>query len=164
MITLGNVPTEALSEHQLRRVMAVMPQRIHLFSTSLRDNLLLAVDPAVARAISDEDLLAVLAEVGLNHIAPAETLLDTWLGSVGQALSGGEQRRLGLARVLLRLRDPKCTLVLLDEPTEGLDPETEQRMIAVLERVLVGKSLLMVTHRPAVLALVQRSVALSVDK
>lgn len=164
MIALGDVPTEALSEHQLRRVMAVMPQRIHLFSTSLRDNLLLAVDPVVAKAISDEDLLAVLAEVGLDHIAPAETLLDTWLGSVGQALSGGEQRRLGLARVLLRLRDPKCTLVLLDEPTEGLDPETEQRMIAVLERALVGKSLLMVTHRPAVLALVQRSIVLSAKR
>ncbi len=159
-LSFGGVDIGTLSEQQLRRAMAVMPQRVHIFSATLRDNLLLAIDPTIASEISDADLYQVLADVGLSHIAEQDELLNIWLGATGQGLSGGEQRRLGLARVLLRLRDQACSLVLLDEPTEGLDPETEQRMIALLERALVGKTLLMVTHRPAVLALVQRTVAL----
>ncbi len=159
-LTFGGVNIEQLSEPQLRRAMAVMPQRIHIFSATLRDNLLLAIDPAMAETMDDADLYQVLVDVGLAHIAEKEQLLNLWLGATGQGLSGGEQRRLGLARVLLRLRDRACSLVLLDEPTEGLDPETEQRMIALLETALAEKTLLMVTHRPAVLTLVQRTVTL----
>ncbi|CAM3567330.1 heme ABC transporter ATP-binding protein/permease CydC [Parendozoicomonas haliclonae] len=159
-ITLDGQPLELLSEHQLRRSMAVMPQKVHIFSATLRDNLLLAVDPDLAGTVSDDDLIEVLEHVGLTHIAPETNLLDTWLGAAGQALSGGEQRRIGIARVLLRLKDHQCSLVLLDEPTEGLDPDTEGRMISVLNEALPGKTLLMVTHRPAVLELVERTVTL----
>ena len=159
-ITLDGMPLSCYSESELRRRMVVMPQRVHIFSATLRDNLLLAVHPDCDQDFSDEELLEVLESVGLSHIAPEKELLDTWMGAAGQALSGGEQRRLGIARVLLKLRDGQCALVLLDEPTEGLDPETEGRMISVLNEALPGKTLLMVTHRPAVLELVERVVRL----
>ena len=157
IIKLNGQPLEQLTEHQLRRSMAVMPQRIHIFSATLRDNLLLAVDPDQTEQVTDDDLLAVLERVGLTHIATEQSLLDTWIGAAGQNLSGGEQRRVGIARVLLRLRDSCCSLVLLDEPTEGLDPDTEGKMISVLNEALAGRTLLMVTHRPAALELVERS-------
>ncbi|WP_281646559.1 cysteine/glutathione ABC transporter ATP-binding protein/permease CydC [Parendozoicomonas sp. Alg238-R29] len=158
-ISLNGQLLESFSERDLRRQMAVMPQRIHMFSATLRDNLLMACTSAIDK-LSDESLLEVLEQVGLNHLAPEHELLDIWFGAAGQSLSGGELRRIGLARVLLRLRDPDCRLVLLDEPTEGLDPETEGRMIAVLNEELLGKTLLMVTHRPAALELVERVVKL----
>ena len=159
-INWNDYPLESYSEPDLRRQMAVMPQRIHLFSATLRDNLLLACTPEMNKP-NDEGLLELLEQVGLSHIAPENELLDIWLGATGQSLSGGEQRRIGLARVLLRMRDPECRLVCLDEPTEGLDPDTEGRMIALLNEELLGKTLLVVTHRPAALELVERAVSLS---
>ncbi len=159
-IALDGQPITRFTEQRLRRAMAVMPQRVHIFSASVRDNLLLAIDPAIAGDITDGDLISVLKRVGLTHIAPEDELLGLWLGAAGQTLSGGEQRRFGIARVLLRLLDESCLLVLLDEPTEGLDPETESRIITLLNEAISGKTLLMVTHRPAALGLVQRTLSL----
>nr|WP_283777854.1 cysteine/glutathione ABC transporter ATP-binding protein/permease CydC [Sansalvadorimonas sp. 2012CJ34-2] len=156
-IELDGLPLEQFCEQDLRSRMAVMPQRIHIFSASLRDNLLLACGDRSSE-VDDRELLKILEQVGLDHLATEDQLLDIWLGSAGRALSGGEQRRVGLARVLLRLRDSKCRLVLLDEPTEGLDPETEKKMVEVLEQLLGDRTLLVVTHRHALLKLVQRVV------
>ena len=156
-IMLDDFPLDQLAELDLRRVMAVMPQRIHIFSASLRDNLMMAQVPGQS-AIHDDELLEVLEQVGLSGLAPQEKLLDTWIGAAGQVLSGGEQRRLGLARVLLRLKDDHCRVVLMDEPTEGLDPETEERMVQLVNDALGQRTLLVVTHRPALLPLVSRVV------
>ena len=151
-IAVGGCPIESLSEESLRNIMAVMPQRIHVFSASLRDNLRIASEQA-----SDEQLLEVLNRVGLDRLTGGEAgLLDLWLGQGGVPLSGGEQRRLGLARVLLCDRP----LIVLDEPTEGLDPATEDTVLRVLDDACRGKTLLMVTHRKAPLALADRIVAL----
>ncbi len=151
-IAIGDCPIERMSEATLRNVMAVMPQRIHVFSATLRDNLRIASEQA-----SDERLMGVLRQVGLDRLTGGENdLLDLWLGQGGVPLSGGEQRRLGLARVLLC----DSPLVLLDEPTEGLDPDTEDTILKVLDDAMRGKTLLMVTHRKAPLALADRIVAL----
>ena len=69
--------------------------------------------------------------------------LDLWLVEGGRPLSGGEQRRLGLARVLLS----NAELVLLDEPTEGLDRETEQQILMLIFTHCQTRTLLMITHR-----------------
>ncbi len=153
-LKLDGQPIDQFVESDLRQRMAVMPQRVHIFSATLRDNLLLSVHPELS--INDDVLLSTLKRVGLEAIASTADDLDTWFGAAGQVLSGGEQRRLGMARVLLRLKDSQCRLVLLDEPTEGLDPETERRMIEVLNQTLSGQTLLVVTHRPAILQLVDR--------
>ena len=128
-----------LDEASLRASMAVVSQRVHIFSATLADNLRLAKPQA-----SDEELLAVLHQVGLQGlVTEPEAGLAQWLGDGGRPLSGGEQRRLGLARALLH----DGPLLLLDEATEGLDPATEQAMLALIFAHAKEKSLLMITHR-----------------
>lgn len=137
-ILLNGQPLTDWSEGDLRTRTSVVTQRVHLFSASLRDNLLLATPDS-----SDEQLCNALHQVGLETLLDNDQGLNAWLGEGGRQLSGGELRRLGLARALLHGGD----LMLLDEPTEGLDAETEQQILALLRKVAQGKTLIMVTHR-----------------
>ncbi|MEC5341839.1 cysteine/glutathione ABC transporter ATP-binding protein/permease CydC [Brenneria populi] len=136
-ITLNGDPLSAWREDALRAMMSVVPQRVHIFSATLRDNLSLAAPEA-----SDERLATVLRQVGLDKLLENEGL-DAWLGEGGRQLSGGEQRRIGVARALLH----SAPLVLLDEPTEGLDAETERRILRLLRQHCAGKTLIVITHR-----------------
>lgn len=81
--------------------------------------------------------------VGLEKLLATPQGVDAWLGEGGRALSGGELRRLSIARALLHNGD----LLLLDEPTEGLDAETEEEILNLLMQVCRGKTVIMVTHR-----------------
>lgn len=136
-IAINGEPLASLSEPALRATISVVPQRVHLFSATLRDNLLLASPTA-----TDDTLAAVLTQVGLEKMLD-EGGLNSWLGEGGRQLSGGELRRLAVARALLH----DAPLLLLDEPTEGLDATTESQILDLLERVTQGKTVLMVTHR-----------------
>ncbi|GAL58972.1 ABC transporter permease/ATP-binding protein CydC [Pseudescherichia vulneris NBRC 102420] len=136
-IALNGQPLASLSESALRATIGVVPQRVHLFSATLRDNLLLASPQA-----TDDALTAVLTQVGLEKLLD-DSGLNSWLGEGGRQLSGGELRRLAVARALLH----DAPLLLLDEPTEGLDATTESQILDLLERVTQGKTVLMVTHR-----------------
>ena len=91
---------------------------------------------------TDEQLKLVLEQVELAYLLQEQDL-NLWLGEGGRPLSGGEQRRLGLARVLLS----NAELVLLDEPTEGLDRETEQQILTLIFTHCQTRTLLMITHR-----------------
>lgn len=136
-ITLNGMPLKSFDESTLRATTSMVPQRVHLFSATLRDNLLLAAPEA-----TDEQLSASLQRVGLGKLLQDDGL-NSWLGEGGRQLSGGELRRLAIARALLH----NGPLMLLDEPTEGLDAETEHQMLALLAEVTESKTLLMVTHR-----------------
>ncbi|EAN8491150.1 cysteine/glutathione ABC transporter ATP-binding protein/permease CydC [Salmonella enterica] len=136
-ILLNDLPLSSLSESTLRRTISVVPQRVHLFSATLRDNLLLAAPNA-----SDEALSDMLRRVGLENLLE-DSGLNSWLGEGGRLLSGGELRRLAIARALLH----DAPLMLLDEPTEGLDATTESEMLELLADVMREKTVLMVTHR-----------------
>lgn len=136
-IAISGQPLASLSEPALRASISVVPQRVHLFSATLRDNLRLASPTA-----TDETLAAMLTQVGLEKLLD-ESGLNSWLGEGGRQLSGGELRRLAVARALLH----DAPLLLLDEPTEGLDATTESQILDLLERVTEGKTVLMVTHR-----------------
>ena len=136
-IRLKDRPLSSYAEADLRSLISMVPQRVHLFSATLRDNLLLASPQA-----SDEVLSATLERVGLEKLLD-ENGLNAWLGEGGRQLSGGELRRLAIARALLH----DAPLVLLDEPTEGLDASTESQILDLLNEVMKGKTLLMVTHR-----------------
>ncbi|MGR7041464.1 heme ABC transporter ATP-binding protein/permease CydC [Klebsiella aerogenes] len=136
-IQLNGQPLSELSETTLRQAMSVVPQRVHLFSATLRDNLLLAAPQA-----SDARLADILARVGLEKLLE-DSGLNSWLGEGGRQLSGGELRRLAIARALLH----DAPLMLLDEPTEGLDATTESQILDLLSEVMRDKTVLMVTHR-----------------
>jgi len=127
----------AYDETTLRKMITVVSQRAHVFNTTLRENLRMASPDC-----TDEQIAEVLRQVDL-HVLLENEGLNAWLGEGGRQLSGGEQRRIGLARALLH----DAPLWLLDEPTEGLDAETEQHILALLHKHCQNKTLLLVTHR-----------------
>lgn len=149
-ILLNEQPLSNLDEPTLRRTMSVVPQRVHLFSATLRDNLLLARPDA-----SDAELSAVLEQTGLSKLLE-DSGLNSWLGEGGRQLSGGELRRLAIARALLH----DAPLMLLDEPTEGLDATTESQILDLLAELMRDKTVLMVTHRLRGLARFNRIVVM----
>ncbi|RUO97508.1 thiol reductant ABC exporter subunit CydC [Hyphomicrobium sp.] len=116
----------------------LLTQRTELFADTLRDNLLLANAKA-----DSADLANAIASAGLGDcLAQLPLGLDTRLGEGGLGLSGGEARRLALARLFLR----DTPLWLLDEPTEGLDDATARDVIARLMVKLHGRTLVLATH------------------
>lgn len=137
-ILLAGQPIDQYCEESLRQQIILLTQRVHIFSDTLRENLCLANPQA-----TDQQLADLLHQVGLGYLLFQEQGLDTWLGDGGRTLSGGEQRRLGIARVLLS----SAPIILLDEPTEGLDRETERQVLALLLAHCQQKALIMVTHR-----------------
>lgn len=137
-IFINDTPINQLDEPTLRKVIAVVPQVITIFSDTLRKNLLIG-DPKA----SDQQLIDVLQQVELSKLLSTEHGLDLPLGQGGRSLSGGEIRRIGIARALLH----NSPLVLMDEPTESLDQQTEQQIIQLIKQTCQNKTLLMVTHR-----------------
>lgn len=136
---LAGNPISDYSEQTLRQNICFLTQRVHIFSDTLRYNLQIAHQETIA----DEKMHEVLQLVGLGKLLEQDQGLDLWLGDGGRPLSGGEQRRLGLARVLLN----QAPILLLDEPTEGLDRETERQILRLIFAHSQNKTLIMVTHR-----------------
>ncbi len=130
------------------------PQRPFLFQGTLADNLRIAAPDA-----SDAELLAAADAAQVMRFAHRLPQgLHTPLGERGFGLSGGEARRVALARLFLR----KPTLWLLDEPTAFLDPETEQAVLRALADFARGRTLLMATHSPAAMRMMGRVLDLRV--
>lgn len=151
-ITLGGTELRCLASDEARRLFSALPQQPHLFNATIGENILLARPEA-----SREELRLALADSGLTRwVEGLPQGLDTPVGEGGCAVSGGEARRIALARALLK----DAPLLLLDEPTEGLDAETEQEVVARLAERTRGKTVLLATHRPACLAMADRVVRL----
>ncbi len=120
------------------RYLSVVQQQPYLFNRTLRENLLIARPNA-----TEDQLRAALRDVGLEGLlARLPQGLDTLVDEAGTRFSGGERHRIALARVLLA----DAPAVLLDEPTVGLDPITEQALMDTLQRTFAQKTLIMITH------------------
>lgn len=147
-VLLGGTDARELAADDLRRVVAMVPQRDHLFDGTVRDNLLLAEPDA-----TEPDLEQVARLVGLLHDdgwdLPAG--LDTVVGSRGTTVSGGQRQRIGLARGLLRtstLGTGRATVLVLDESTSDLDAANQGLVTrAVEQHCRLGGSALVVAHR-----------------
>ena len=138
-VTLDGTDLADLADDDVRHVITALTQDPHVFDTTVAENLRLA-----RREASDDDLVAALERVRLGDwFADLPHGLDTSLGAHGTGLSGGEAQRLALARVLLADR----AVVVLDEPTEHLDPETADALTADLLELTRGRSTVVVTHR-----------------
>ncbi len=152
-VTIGDVSLRALGGENVRGLCTVVAQGTHLFNTSVRANLLLARPGA-----SDADLHGALRDAALlNEILAMPDGLDTVVGETGTRLSGGQARRLAIARAFLK----NAPLLILDEPTEGLDPASEHLVLEALAILMRGKTTVLITHHRQALQLVDAVVALS---
>ncbi|NBB65334.1 ATP-binding cassette domain-containing protein [Pseudomonas sp. ODNR1LW] len=148
--SLGRFDIADIAPHDRLRLFAYAAQDIRLIDGTIRDNLLLA------GLADDETLWAALEDAALADRVRADPAgLDARVGPNGERLSGGERRRLGLARAYLR----SAPWLVLDEPTEGLDPATEAQVLTALDRRLMaaGQGLIIVSHRPAPTRLCHRT-------
>ena len=136
-VTLNGVPTSSFGDG-VARCIGVIQQQTYLFNMTLRENLRIG-NPAA----TDDEIREVLAHVGLSNLV--ERLpegLDTMVDEAGMRFSGGERHRIALARVLLQ----DTPVILLDEPTVGLDPATERALLKTFIENAEGRTLIMVTH------------------
>ena len=148
-VDIGGVPLRAMSGDTVRGLCAVVAQHTHLFNASVRDNLLLA-----RPAASEAELHAALRRADLyDEVAALPHGLDTLVGEAGARLSGGQARRLAIARALLK----DAPILVLDEPTEGLDAGSEAVVLKALEILMRGRTTLLVTHRSQALRIVDET-------
>lgn len=151
-IRLGESELRALDPEQVRRRFGVVSQQTHLFSTTLRENLLLARPTA-----SDEELERACRQAQLHEfISQLPEGYATHLGEQGLGLSGGQARRLAIARALLK----EAPILLLDEPLEGLDPATQQALFDDLKAAMAGRSVLYISHQLTGMALMDEVLVL----
>ncbi len=134
--------------------MGYLPQEVRLLGGSLRDNLLSGLI-----GIDEQTLLAACAQTGLDRIAATHPKGYTLpIGEGGSGVSGGQKQLIALTRLLLA--SPKVWL--LDEPTASMDEALEARALAVLDAaILPGQTMVLVTHKPALLALAERIIVLT---
>ncbi|NJC70809.1 thiol reductant ABC exporter subunit CydC [Planosporangium thailandense] len=149
-VTLGGVDTRDLAGDDVRTVVGLLTDDARLFDTTIRDNLRIG-----DRGADDERLRAALADARLlEWVDSLPNGLDTMVGEQGSRLSGGQRRRLALARALLA----EFPILILDEPTEHLDEETADALTADLLAVTRGRTTVLITHRLTGLAEVDEIV------
>lgn len=154
-ITLDNVDLRQIDPNFLRNQITLLNQSPRLFLGTLRENMDLARTDGFSS--TDQDLLNALSRFGLDRIIQSHPQgLDMPLGEDGQGLSGGQKQIISLAR--LTLKQPR--VVLLDEPTTGLDGSTENMALNALAQWAHDKTLVVVTHRPQVLKMVSRVIVM----
>ena len=145
-VLLAKQDLKHLDTDELMTCFGVLSQRSQLFAASIKENLLIAKPDASAK-----ELYNAVKAAGLEKfISYLPEGLDTWVGESGVKVSGGEGRRIALARLYLK----NAPVLILDEPTEGLDSDTEQDVFKALADFARDKTVIMVTHREAGLGLV----------
>ncbi|MFH5772926.1 amino acid ABC transporter ATP-binding/permease protein [Paracoccus sp. NGMCC 1.201697] len=147
-IILGVREVQNWPEDELRTVLTLVPQRTALVAGTLRENLALAAPGA-----SEEELAGMLAAMRLDHLPGG---LDMRLSDGGAPLSGGEARRVAIARALLK----RPAILLLDEPTEGLEDALAAQIMTAIARYSCDVPLVVASHRRCDLALATQFIAL----
>ncbi len=150
-VRFGGVDLREFAQDDWYRQIAWLPQGAPVFAGSIAENLRLG-DPQAG----DDALWAVLAQVRLSDWAQQQGGLAAWVGENGATMSAGQARRLALARALLR----NAPIMVLDEPTEGLDVDTAHALLLDLAAALGQRSLLMITHDRLPEGVVQREYRL----
>ncbi len=145
-VRYGGIDLAELDPDAWRAGIAWVPQRPYLLAGSVADNVRLAREDA-----TPAEIRAALALAGLATVP-----LELPLGEGGTGLSAGERRRIALARAFVR----DAPLLLLDEPTAGLDRDTERAVLAAMRRLAEGRTMIVVAHRPALVEFADREIVL----
>ncbi|MFE6907283.1 thiol reductant ABC exporter subunit CydD [Streptomyces erythrochromogenes] len=152
-VRIAGVDLAELSPEHWRERIAWVPQRPHLFAGTVAENVRLA-----RPAAGDAEVIAALKEAGAwEFVSALPRGAETLLGEGGVGLSAGQRQRLALARAFLADRP----VLLLDEPTAALDGETEAGIVDAVRRLSAGRTVLLVVHRPALLAVADRVVRMT---
>lgn len=152
-VRIAGVDLAELSPEHWRERIAWVPQRPHLFAGTVAENVRLA-----RPAAGDGEVTAALKDAGAwEFVSALPRGAETVLGEGGVGLSAGQRQRLALARAFLADRP----VLLLDEPTAALDGETEAGIVDAVRRLSVGRTVLLVVHRPALLAVADRVVRMT---
>jgi len=149
-ISMGDQPIDRLDLRTLRAHISLVAQRTQLFDLSVRQNILLGRPGA-----SEEEIVRAAQRAHcMQFIDKLPMGLDTPLGSLGDRLSGGQRQRLAIARAFLK----DAPVLLLDEATSALDHDSEQAVLSGLRELMVGRTVILVSHAPERLLMVDRTI------
>jgi ATP-binding cassette subfamily C protein LapB len=153
-VFIDNLDMSHISRDILSQSIGYLAQENKLFSGTLRDNLSFGIV-----GITDERILEVSKTTGLvNLISALPEGLDTMVPEGGESVSGGQKQLIALTRMLIATND----ILLLDEPTASMDEGTERHLLSVLKNnVKQEQTMIIVTHKPALLSLVDRVIVLT---
>lgn len=136
-VTINDISTSSLTD-EMSKYISVLQQKPHLFDSSVKNNIRLGNVHA-----TDEEVIEVAKQVQLHdYIDSLPNGYETKMQELGERFSGGERQRIALARILLQ----KTPIVILDEPTIGLDAITERKLLDTIFRSLEGKTVIWITH------------------
>jgi len=152
-IKLSGIDLIEFSEKALREMFVIVPQNDHVFNTTIRENLLLG-NPDATDAMMYSILKVVCLEKYINRLQDG---LDSFTGEHGSKLSGGQRKRLVLARALLK----DALVYVLDEPTEGLDKKTEIELMDSILTYLKDKTVIIVTHSLHATSKMEKCISIS---
>jgi ATP-binding cassette subfamily C protein CydC len=151
-ITLGGRDLRDYRADDVRALLSVVPQNVHLFNATVRDNLLLANPDA-----TDEQIEAACRQAQLHDFIEGLPLkYETLVGENGLLLSSGERQRLAIARAILK----DAPILILDEATANLDAITEERLFKALESFMADRTVLIISHHRAALEHVDQVIEL----
>ena len=149
-VLIDGLDTRQIDPTDLRHAIGTVPQEPFLFMGTIKDNLTIG-----EQYVSDEELLRVSKIAGLDEfLGKHEAGYDLLVGERGEGLSGGERQSVTLARALIS--DPN--IIMLDEPTNSMDRQTEKNFIKRLKGIVEDKTLIVVTHKTSLLELVDRVI------
>ena len=153
-VIVGDADLRDIDGLAWRRHLIWVPQRPHLFAGTIADNVRIGATDA-----DDDQVRTALAAAEADFVTRLPDGPNTVLREKGGGLSAGQRQRVALARAFLRPRE-ETPLLLLDEPTAGLDPDSEGKVLSALERLADGRTVLLVAHREASLRLADRVITL----
>ena len=149
-VQIDGTDVRQIDPGDLRRSIGVVQQSPHLFYGSIRENITMGYETAPDKAVQQAAAQAGVAE----FLGDTEHGLDTQVGERGEALSGGQQQSVAVARALLY--DPP--IMILDEPTASMDPASEKRLLKRLETLCENKTTFLITHKATLLSMVDKVI------
>ncbi len=151
-VLIDGLDTRQIDPIDLRHAIGCVPQEPFLFMGTIKDNITIG-----EQYVADEELLNVSKIAGLDQfLGKHEAGFDLMVGERGEGLSGGERQSVALARALIS--NPH--ILMLDEPTNSMDRQTEKAFIDKIEKIISDKTLVLVTHKTSILQLVQRVIVI----